>query len=70
MLDDKQEKVRKRAYEIWDAEGRVEGHPEDHWRRAELEVEAEEARGGGGTATDDLPPKRRPKVDSRPRART
>lgn len=68
MQDDKQVKVSQRAYEIWDAEGRAEGCSEDHWRRAELEVEAEEARGGGATPTDDLPPKRRPEVASRLRA--
>lgn len=41
MRYEQQEKIRRRAYEIWDAEGRVDGCQEDHWRRAEAEVEAE-----------------------------
>lgn len=39
MPGDKQEHIRKRAYELWDAEGRIDGYQEDHWRRAEAEVE-------------------------------
>ena len=31
------ERIRQRAYEIWESEGRS-GHPEDHWYRAEREV--------------------------------
>jgi hypothetical protein len=41
------ERVRRRAYEIWEAEGRPEGKEFDHWARAELDVAAEE---GAGTA--------------------
>jgi hypothetical protein len=32
------ERVRQRAYLLWEQEGRPEGHAEDHWRRAEAEV--------------------------------
>ena len=32
-----QEKIRQRAYEIWEREGRS-GDPEDHWYRAEREL--------------------------------
>ena len=32
-----EERIRQRAYEIWESEGRS-GHPEDHWYRAEREV--------------------------------
>jgi Protein of unknown function (DUF2934) len=31
------EKIRQRAYEIWENEGRA-GNPEDHWFRAEREL--------------------------------
>jgi Protein of unknown function (DUF2934) len=31
------EKIRQRAYEIWENEGRT-GNPEDHWFRAEQEL--------------------------------
>jgi hypothetical protein len=31
------EKIRQRAYEIWEREGRT-GNPEDHWFRAQQEL--------------------------------
>ncbi|PVE20747.1 hypothetical protein DC522_30545 [Microvirga sp. KLBC 81] len=31
------ERIRQRAYEIWESEGRT-GNPEDHWFRAEREL--------------------------------
>ena len=34
-MDDEQEKlIRERAYEIWLAEGRMDGFDADHWERA------------------------------------
>jgi hypothetical protein len=38
-MSDKEQRIRTRAYEIWEREGRREGRAEDHWRQAELEVE-------------------------------
>jgi hypothetical protein len=39
MADAKiKERVRRRAYLLWEQEGRPEGHAEYHWRRAEAEV--------------------------------
>ena len=38
-----EERVRVRAYEIWEREGRPEGGAEQHWLRAEEELVAEEA---------------------------
>ncbi len=32
------EKIRQRAYEIWEREGRT-GNPEDHWFRAQQELD-------------------------------
>ena len=37
MANDLIERVRARAYEIWEANGRV-GNPEEHWLLAEREV--------------------------------
>jgi Protein of unknown function (DUF2934) len=42
-MSDKEQRIRTRAYEIWEREGRHDGWAEDHWRRAELEVEQEKA---------------------------
>jgi hypothetical protein len=30
--------VRQRAYFLWEAEGKVDGHDRDHWERAEREL--------------------------------
>ena len=37
------EKIRQRAYEIWDREGRQEGRAEEHWQQAERELAASQA---------------------------
>ncbi|MBB3313281.1 hypothetical protein FHT78_005073 [Rhizobium sp. BK196] len=34
------DKIRQRAQEIWEAEGRPEGQHERHWRQAEQELSA------------------------------
>lgn len=35
-------RVRERAYEIWERNGRPDGKAEEHWRQAEAEIAAEE----------------------------
>lgn len=42
MNRDRQEKIRARAYELWEREGRS-GDAQDHWFRAEREVGGEPA---------------------------
>ena len=42
-MDNREEKIRARAYEIWERQG-FTGDPEDHWLEAEREIMAE-----GGT---------------------
>ena len=37
------DEIRKRAYELYEEDGRPEGRHEDHWHRAEREIAAEEA---------------------------
>jgi hypothetical protein len=39
---EKQMRIERRAYALWQAEGQPDGRHEEHWRRAALEVEAEE----------------------------
>jgi hypothetical protein len=41
-MDEWEEKVRLRAYHIWERQGRT-GNPYDHWHAAERELRAEEA---------------------------
>jgi hypothetical protein len=43
-MDDWEEKVRLRAYHIWERQGRT-GNPYDHWHAAERELRAEETAG-------------------------
>jgi hypothetical protein len=45
MPDD--ERIRGRAHEIWESEGRPEGRHEEHWTRARREIEAVD----GGSVT-------------------
>ena len=40
-MDNREEKIRVRAYEIWEREGFM-GDPEDHWLEAEREILAKE----------------------------
>src|SRR3712207_4443154 len=41
MQDELEQKIRARAYEIWELEGRMSGRDEEHWYRAESELRAE-----------------------------
>jgi hypothetical protein len=43
-MDDWEEKVRLRAYQLWERQGRT-GNPYDHWHEAERELRAEETAG-------------------------
>lgn len=41
-MADREQKIRERANQIWEEEGRPEGSHEEHWRRAEEEIAASE----------------------------
>jgi len=53
MDDDRIEKIRQRAYEIWQREGSLHGDHERHWHQAEMEIDREAAL--PLTADDALP---------------
>ncbi|AZO47961.1 MAG: DUF2934 domain-containing protein [Mesorhizobium sp.] len=53
MGDDRLEKIRQRAYEIWEREGRLFGNHDRHWSQAEAEIDREAAL--PLTADDALP---------------
>ena len=42
-MTDREEKIRERAYGIWEEEGYPHGRAEDHWHRAAREVGSAEA---------------------------
>jgi hypothetical protein len=55
MQSDREERIRQRAYEIWQSEGHGHGRHEDHWHRAEREIAAEEAATSGKTRRPATP---------------
>ena len=54
MNGDREQRIRKRAYEIWEEEGRT-GSPDDHWLRAERELREALPDSGGIAVEDTLP---------------
>jgi hypothetical protein len=48
------EKIRQRAYEIWEREART-GNPEDHWFRAQRELE-DQGQERSDATVEDAPP--------------
>jgi Protein of unknown function (DUF2934) len=53
-MENREDRIRRRAYEIWEREGRV-GHPEDHWYRAERELAATAPEGSDATVEATSP---------------
>ena len=51
-----EERIRRRAHEIWEREGRPEGRRGEHWARARREVEAEEGGSPPGAAKSGASP--------------
>jgi hypothetical protein len=47
MRSDREERIRQRAYQIWQSEGHGHGRQDDHWHQAEREIAAEDAAGSG-----------------------
>jgi hypothetical protein len=45
-----EERIRERAYRIWESEGRPEGRQDAHWEQARRECEAEEVARAGETS--------------------
>lgn len=49
MSDDREgqdQRIRERAYALWEQEGRQHGSPEDHWHRARREIEQDDEKSG------------------------
>lgn len=49
MQDDREDRIRRRAHEIWERDGRPDGRHEDHWAQATAEIDAENS-GAGKTS--------------------
>jgi hypothetical protein len=62
MSKEREDRVKTRAYAIWEREGRPEGRHEDHWHMASEELGSDshpEARSLGSAAQSDLIPEER-----------
>ncbi|TIV00661.1 MAG: DUF2934 domain-containing protein [Mesorhizobium sp.] len=50
---DREERIRRRAHEIWEREGRPEGREREHWDQAMQEIEAEDSEAERGPVVPD-----------------
>ena len=54
-MSERDQKIRQRAYEIWEREGRPDGNHGEHWDRAAREIDEQEAAPAGSpTGTGDM----------------
>ena len=59
---DREDRIRQRAYEIWEMEGRPHGRDKEHWERALLEMQDGEAGVVAPPAAELMPPVARPEA--------
>ncbi|MBZ9811404.1 MULTISPECIES: DUF2934 domain-containing protein [unclassified Mesorhizobium] len=50
---DKEELIKRRAYEIWEREGHPQGREQEHWDQAVQEIEAEGSEAERGPVVPD-----------------
>lgn len=50
---DKEERIRQRAHDIWEREGRPQGREQEHWDKAVQDVEAEGSEASRGPTHSD-----------------
>ncbi len=58
MAGDRDERIRKRAHEIWEREGRPDGADEQHWLQASREIDAEDQPAASEPETEKPAPKK------------
>lgn len=51
-MDTREERIKRRAYEIWEREGRPTGREQEHWDRAVQEIEGEGPEAQGPAVPD------------------
>ncbi|HSI41894.1 MAG TPA: DUF2934 domain-containing protein [Xanthobacteraceae bacterium] len=54
-MDEREQRIRERAHQLWEEEGRPDGRHEHHWLRAAHIVATEEADGEARHAADVAP---------------
>ena len=51
--DEREQRVRERAYQLWEADGRPHGHDVEYWERARELVGMQDSAGSGQLAVPD-----------------
>ena len=59
MTDDRQDRIRQRAHEIWEKAGRPEGAHQEHWEQATAEVDGAVAKPKKAAKKADAKPAKR-----------
>ncbi|RUV70509.1 DUF2934 domain-containing protein [Mesorhizobium sp. M5C.F.Cr.IN.023.01.1.1] len=52
-MDDRIERIRQRAHEIWEREGRPDGREQEHWERATKEIDVEDGQSSENAQNPD-----------------
>ncbi|RWC55127.1 DUF2934 domain-containing protein [Mesorhizobium sp.] len=52
-MESREERIKRRAYEIWEREGRPTGREQEHWDQAVQEIEAEGSEAERGPVVSD-----------------
>ena len=65
MTDDRQDRIRQRAHEIWEQAGRPEGAHQEHWEQATAELDGAVAKPKKAAKKADAKPA---KVAAKPKA--
>jgi Protein of unknown function (DUF2934) len=53
--EDREERIRERAHQIWEREGKPHGRDAEHWQQAGAEIDAEAAASVGVTGGEPKP---------------
>ncbi len=56
MPDIDEDRIRQRAYQVWERKGRPEGNPDDHWYEAVGELMGEDHLASGGVEVGSATP--------------
>ena len=67
-MDDRESRIRQRAYRLWEQDGWPTGMEAEHWARAERELFSDGAEPRSEAATQSASAGKRPAVRSKPRA--
>jgi len=61
MMDERERRIKARAFELWQREGSLDGRSLGHWLQAEREIEQEELEDSGenGSKPETLAPSRK-----------